>query len=109
MLGKSHTYAFEIWTPASGGFTWDRNSVADAGGEGVAGENHQIVGAHRGDGVLDCQGGSVADFHHRDDGGHADDDAESSEGGAHDISAQSAQGGSKGAISSQHAIFPPIT
>jgi len=34
VLGKNHTYALEFWTPASG-FSWDRASAADAGGQAM--------------------------------------------------------------------------
>src|SRR6476469_7079762 len=49
---------------------------ADAGRGGLAGEDHQNIGPHFGDGLLNFFRGACADLHHRDDGGDADDDAE---------------------------------
>ncbi len=41
VLGSNHTYAVEIWTPAtaSGSFNWFKNSTADAGGQAMGGKD----------------------------------------------------------------------
>jgi hypothetical protein len=44
VLSAGHTYSFEIWTPTTGGgFTWDRNSTADSGGQGMGSHDASLA------------------------------------------------------------------
>ena len=47
--------------------------------------DHEGVGAYAREGALDGEGRAVADLHHGDDRGDADDDAERGEQGPHDV------------------------
>jgi hypothetical protein len=61
VLGAGHTYTFEIWTPA-GGFSWSRNSVADAGGQGMGSHNANLGVARLTISSLGLAGGAPRTF-----------------------------------------------
>ena len=61
VLGGGHTYTFEIWTP-SGGFSWSRNSVADAGGQGMGSHDAGLAVARLTIASLGLAGGAPRTF-----------------------------------------------
>ena len=61
---------------------------AYAGLDGVAGIDLHDVSADGGDGPLKGERRALADFHHGDDGGDADGDAQAGEDGAHGVAAK---------------------
>jgi hypothetical protein len=61
VLGAGHIYAFEIWTPA-GGFSWSRNSVADAGGQAMGSHDANLSVARLTISSLGLAGGAPRTF-----------------------------------------------
>src|SRR5262249_30179714 len=71
---------------------------ADAAGGAGARLHQQVVRSHTRDRALDGGGRALADLHHRDHRGDADDDANGGEHRAHGVAAQCAEGGGERAM-----------
>ena len=80
---------------------------AHAGRSGGAGNHHQQVGAEAVDLLLHCGVGALADAHHGDDRGDADDDAEHGQRRAQLVAPQRAQRRAHGHAQELHVLDVP--
>ena len=101
-LGATHLMALQFWRMASAsmGVRVGRPPAPELmpATIDVRGIHLDDIGAQAGDGLLDGIGGAAADLHHGDDGGDADDDAQTGQQRPHDVPAQGAQRHPKGSM-----------